>query len=106
MTLYVVTIPGTLLTGLTPEARTELVRALRGSDPRETELGAAEDLDLLTFYPDSSAFSLRLEVEAADTAAAEAQAQAQARSNRSRFITLSHAATKSRTNFSPASAAA
>ncbi|MFE2923827.1 hypothetical protein [Streptomyces goshikiensis] len=75
MTLYVVTIPGTLLSGLTPEARKELVRALRGSDPRETDLGVAEDLDLLTFYPDSSAFSLRLEVEAADTAAAETQAR-------------------------------
>ncbi|MBT2407596.1 MULTISPECIES: hypothetical protein [unclassified Streptomyces] len=75
MTLYVVTIPGTLLTGLTPEALSELGRALRGSDPRETDLGAAEDLDLLTFYPDSSAFSLRLEVEAADTATAEAEAR-------------------------------
>ncbi|WP_327266577.1 hypothetical protein OG444_38800 [Streptomyces sp. NBC_01232] len=74
MTIYVVTLPGTLLTELTPEARTELTRALRGSDPRETDLGAAEDLDLLTFYPESSAFSLRLEVEAADTATAEAQA--------------------------------
>ncbi|MFJ7591208.1 hypothetical protein ACIQZO_28300 [Streptomyces sp. NPDC097617] len=74
MTIYVVTLPGTLLTELTPEARTELTRALSGSDPRDTDLGAAEDLDLLTFYPDSSAFSLRLEVEAADTASAEAQA--------------------------------
>ncbi|MED7950944.1 MULTISPECIES: hypothetical protein [unclassified Streptomyces] len=75
MTIYVVTVPGTFLTEPTPETRAELVRALRASDPRETDLGAAEDLDLLTLYPDSSAFSLRLEVEAADSGAAEAEAR-------------------------------
>ncbi|MET9961411.1 hypothetical protein ABZ128_20545 [Streptomyces sp. NPDC006326] len=79
MTVYVVTIPGTLLGELTAAGRTELIRALRPSDPRSTGLGAAEDLDILSFYPDSPAFSLHLEVEAADTASAEDKARTLAR---------------------------
>ncbi|WP_329200583.1 MULTISPECIES: hypothetical protein [unclassified Streptomyces] len=70
MTVYLVTIPGTLLTELTPEARTQLVSALRPADPRGTELGVAEDLDILSFYSGSSAFSLHVEVEASDTSSA------------------------------------
>ncbi|MDI9888953.1 DUF6204 family protein [Streptomyces sp. HNM0645] len=75
MTVYVVTIPGTFLKELSASARAELVRALRPADPRTTDFGAAEDLDILTFYPDSPAFSLRLEVEAHDNASAEAKAR-------------------------------
>ncbi|MFE0090349.1 hypothetical protein [Streptomyces sp. NPDC058991] len=75
MTVYVVTIPGTFLKELSASARTDLVRALRPADPRTTDFGAAEDLDILTFYPDSPAFSLRLEVEAHDNASAEARAR-------------------------------
>lgn len=74
MTIYVITIPGTLLTELTADARTDLVRRLKPADPRGTEFGAAEDLDMLSFYGDSSAFSLRLEVEADDNASAESKA--------------------------------
>ncbi|MER5726791.1 hypothetical protein ABT084_00305 [Streptomyces sp. NPDC002138] len=76
MTLYVVTVPGTLLTELTPEARSELLRALRPADPRTTDLGVEEDLDIITFYSGSSAFALHLEVEAADTAGGEREALA------------------------------
>ncbi|MCY0960861.1 MULTISPECIES: hypothetical protein [unclassified Streptomyces] len=75
MTVYVVTIPGTLLTELSPEARTRLVRALRPADPRGTDLGVKEDLDILSFYSGSSAFSLHLEVEAATTKEAQAAAR-------------------------------
>jgi hypothetical protein len=75
MTTYVLTVPGTLLTELTADARNDLVSALRPSDPRGTDLGAAEDLDSLSFYGDSPAFSLRLEVEAHDNASAEDKAR-------------------------------
>ncbi|MEU6890377.1 hypothetical protein ABZ934_00985 [Streptomyces sp. NPDC046557] len=75
MTVYLVTIPGTLLTELTADARTRLVGALRPADPRGTELGVAEDLDILSFYSGSSAFSLHLEVEASDTASATDKAR-------------------------------
>lgn len=75
MTLYVVTVPGTLLTELTPDARAELLRALRPADPGTTDVGVEEDLDILSFFPDSSAFVLHLEVEAADTGAAERAAR-------------------------------
>ncbi|MFE7776359.1 hypothetical protein ACFU5O_21210 [Streptomyces sp. NPDC057445] len=75
MTVYVVTIPGTLLAELTDAVRGELVRNLKPADPQGTDFGAAEDLDILTFYGDSSAFSIRLEVEAYDTASAERKAR-------------------------------
>ncbi|MFI5617006.1 hypothetical protein [Streptomyces sp. NPDC051567] len=75
MTVYVVTVPGTLLTELTPEARSTLVGALRPADPRGTGGPGAEDLEILSFYSGSSAFSLHLEVEAADAAAAERKAR-------------------------------
>ncbi|MET9604861.1 hypothetical protein ABZZ17_07300 [Streptomyces sp. NPDC006512] len=75
MTLYVVTVPGTLLTELTPDARSELLRALRPADPRTTDVGMEEDLHILKLYPDSPAFALHLEVEAPDTRAAEGKAR-------------------------------
>ncbi|GFH34479.1 hypothetical protein [Streptomyces pacificus] len=75
MTVYVVTVPGTFLREFPASARKELVRVLRPADPRTTEGGASADLDILTCYPDSPAFSLRLEVEAPDRASAEARAR-------------------------------
>ncbi|WNI14432.1 hypothetical protein [Actinacidiphila sp. ITFR-21] len=64
MTTYVVTVPGTFLDTPPEGAREELVRALRSADPQGTELGEAEDLDILTVYEGTPAFSLHLEVEA------------------------------------------
>jgi LmbE family N-acetylglucosaminyl deacetylase len=66
MTTYVVTVPGTFLDAPTAEAREALVRALRPVDPQGTDFGEAEELDILTVYDGTTAFSLRLEV-AADT---------------------------------------
>ncbi|MEV7730270.1 hypothetical protein AB0P15_36990 [Streptomyces sp. NPDC087917] len=75
MTVYVVTVPGTLLTELSTQARGELLRALRPADPRTTDLGVEEGLDILSFFPDSPAFTLHLEIEAPDTRAAEREAR-------------------------------
>ncbi|MCD0483678.1 hypothetical protein [Streptacidiphilus sp. ASG 303] len=75
MTTYVITIPGTFLEELTGDARTTLLERLRPSDPQQTELGEAEDLDVLTVN-DNGTFSIRLEVEAEDTRSAEADAAA------------------------------
>lgn len=71
MTTYVVTIPGTLQTELTDDARSTLLRALRPADPQGTDFGAAEDLDLLSVDTEESRFTLRLEVEADDSSGAE-----------------------------------
>ncbi|MFG3280602.1 hypothetical protein [Streptomyces sp. NPDC048111] len=75
MTTYVVTIPGTLLAERTEETIKTLERALRPADPRGTRLGEEEHLEMLSFYSGSSAFSVRLEVEADDTETAEQQAR-------------------------------
>lgn len=71
MSTYVVTVPGTFLDAPTPEARETLVRALRPADPQGTDFGEAQDLDILTVYDGTSAFSLRLEVAADTRSAAE-----------------------------------
>ncbi|MCX5384310.1 hypothetical protein [Streptomyces sp. NBC_00083] len=75
MTTYVVTIPGTLLGERSEERTQTLKQALRPADPRGTRLGEAEHLEMLTFYSGSSAFSVRLEVEADDTGTAERDAR-------------------------------
>ncbi|MCT9089064.1 hypothetical protein N4G70_09305 [Streptomyces sp. ASQP_92] len=75
MTTYVVTIPGTLLAERTEASTETLQRALRPADPRGTRFGEEEHLEMLTFYSGSSAFSIRLEVEADDTESAEQQAR-------------------------------
>ncbi|MFG2720216.1 hypothetical protein ACGFW5_18265 [Streptomyces sp. NPDC048416] len=75
MTTYVVTIPGTLLAERTEETTKTLESALRPADPRGTRFGEAEELEMLTFYSGSSAFSVRLEVEADDTVTAEQEAR-------------------------------
>lgn len=75
MTTYVVAIPGTLLAERTEATTEALERALRPADPRGTRVGEEEHLEMLTFYSGSSAFSIRLEVEADDTEAAEQEAR-------------------------------
>lgn len=75
MTTYVVTVPGTFLDAPSTEARATLVRALRPVDPQSTEFGEDEDLDILTMYGDSSAFSVRVAVDADNPPAAEEAAR-------------------------------
>ncbi|WP_329129664.1 hypothetical protein OG552_04105 [Streptomyces sp. NBC_01476] len=75
MTTYVVTVPGTFLEAPPEGAREELVRALRPVDPQGTEFGEAEELDILTVYEGTPAFSLRLEVAADTKKAAEVTAR-------------------------------
>ncbi|WP_327238155.1 hypothetical protein OG349_33440 [Streptomyces sp. NBC_01317] len=75
MTTYVVTIPGTLHTELTDDAKTVLLQALRPADPQGTDFGAAEDLDLLSVDTEESRFTLRLEVTADDSNGAEQEAR-------------------------------
>lgn len=70
MTTYVVTVPGTFIDAPPEGAQEELVRALRPVDPKGTDFGEAEHLDILTVYDGTPAFSLRLEVEADTKAAA------------------------------------
>jgi hypothetical protein len=80
MSTYVVTVPGTFLDPPSDAARAALVGALRPADPKGTGFGAAEDLDILTVYEGTSAFSLRLEVTADSVRAAEEAARALAAS--------------------------
>lgn len=75
MTTYVVTVPGTFLEAPTARTREALVRALRSADPRGTDFGEAENLDILTVYEGSPAFSLHLEVEAESAPAAQESAR-------------------------------
>ncbi|MEU6736937.1 hypothetical protein [Streptomyces physcomitrii] len=74
MTTFVITVPGTFLKELTGPARAELLRGLRPRDPQRTELGAEEDLDILTVR-EGGTFSLHLEVEAENAHAAETAAK-------------------------------
>ncbi|MFD9408157.1 hypothetical protein ACFWBN_14220 [Streptomyces sp. NPDC059989] len=73
MTAYVITVPGTFLTDVPAAVREELAQRLRPADPVLSDLGQAQELDLLTVNEDGT-FCLRLEVEAADQAHAEAAA--------------------------------
>ncbi|MCX5206552.1 hypothetical protein OG897_34745 [Streptomyces sp. NBC_00237] len=75
MTTYVVTLPGTLLDKLTPDAHAALLRELSPADPRHTALGEAEDLDRLTLDTENSTFVIRLEVQAATSGEAELEAR-------------------------------
>lgn len=75
MSTYVVTVPGTFLTAPPEGSREALVRALRSADPQGTGLGEAQELDILTVYEGTPAFSLRLEVEADSAPAAEERAR-------------------------------
>jgi hypothetical protein len=75
MTTYVVTVPGTFLDEPSTEARATLVRALRPVDPQSTDFGEDEELDILTMYGDSSAFSVRVAVDADNPPTAEEAAR-------------------------------
>ncbi|MFJ4776128.1 hypothetical protein [Streptomyces sp. NPDC088762] len=70
MTAYVITVPGTFLTAVPAAVRAELAQRLRPADPARSDLGEAEELDLLTVNEDGT-FCVRLEVEAPDRARAE-----------------------------------
>ncbi|MGC5342431.1 hypothetical protein ACPXCE_08100 [Streptomyces sp. DT24] len=73
MTTYLITVPGTFLHDVTDDQRSGVERRLRPRDPHNTELGEAEELDLLTVQ-EGNTFSIRLKIEAHDRAEAEAQA--------------------------------
>lgn len=75
MTSYVVTIPGTLHEPLTDEARFTLLRALRPVDPQSTDVGAAEELGLLSVDTEQSRFTVHLEVDADDSNTAKEDAR-------------------------------
>jgi len=74
MTTYVITIPGTFLRELTEDSRTTLLARLRPSDPQNTALGEAQELDILSVN-ENGTFNIRLEVEADTNRAAEAEAK-------------------------------
>ncbi|MFF3749313.1 hypothetical protein ACFYYH_02455 [Streptomyces sp. NPDC002018] len=74
MTTYVITVPGTFVHGITDTQRSDVKHTLRPKDPKNTNLGESEELELLTIEDDGAAFSVRLEVEATDRADAEAEA--------------------------------
>lgn len=74
MTTYVITVPGTFVHGVTDTDRREVRRRLRPHDPRNTDMGESEELNLLTVQEEGNTFSVRLEVEAPDQAGAEADA--------------------------------
>ncbi|MFF3057274.1 hypothetical protein [Streptomyces sp. NPDC057909] len=73
MTTYVITVPGTFVHGVTDASRTAMERRLRPRDPKNTDLGESEELNLLT-VGEGSTFSVRIEVEADSRAGAEAEA--------------------------------
>ncbi|MEV8209076.1 hypothetical protein AB0P40_28380 [Streptomyces sp. NPDC079189] len=72
MTTYVITVPGTFVHGVTDASRTDMERRLRPRDPKNTDLGESEELNLLT-VGEGSTFSVRIEVEADSRAGAEAE---------------------------------
>lgn len=73
MTTYVITVPGTFLREVPDSVRSDIGRRLRPQDPRNTDLGASEELSLLT-VEEGGMFAARVEVEAADRSEAEAEA--------------------------------
>ena len=73
MTTYVITVPGTFLRGVPDSVCSDIGRRLRPQDPRNTDLGESEELNVLTVEEDGM-FAARVEVEAADRSQAEAEA--------------------------------
>ncbi|MEU8589248.1 hypothetical protein AB0C59_19910 [Streptomyces sp. NPDC048664] len=63
MTTYVISVPGTFTGTVGAGTRADLARALRPADPHRTQMGAEEDLDVLTVNDDNT-FTIRLTVEA------------------------------------------
>ncbi|MEV4946902.1 hypothetical protein [Streptomyces sp. NPDC053755] len=70
MTTFVITVPGTFVSGITDSARSVLERQLAS---QHTDVSESEGLDLLTLNDDGT-FSIRLEVDAADKYEAELDA--------------------------------
>lgn len=70
MTTFVITVPGTFISGITDSARSVLERQLAS---RHTDVSESEGLDLLTLNEDGT-FSIRLEVDAPDRYEAELDA--------------------------------
>lgn len=70
MTTFVVTVPGTFVSGITDTARSTLEEALAS---RHTDVSESEGLDLLTVN-EGGTFSVRLEVDAPDRYEAELDA--------------------------------
>ncbi|MEW2587197.1 hypothetical protein [Streptomyces virginiae] len=70
MTTYVITVPGTFLSDIDDETRSELTRRLAS---HHTDLSETEDVELLTVH-EGGTFSVRLEVEAPDRKTAEGDA--------------------------------
>ncbi|MEU3460592.1 hypothetical protein ABZ721_11630 [Streptomyces sp. NPDC006733] len=76
MTNFVVSLPGTLKAPLSPETKGKILSALQGTDPQEVAEGEAAELDALSLDPDTSTFTLRLEVEAENSGQAREEARA------------------------------
>ncbi|WP_405864999.1 MULTISPECIES: hypothetical protein [unclassified Streptomyces] len=74
MTTYLITVPGTFISGTGADTRAELTRALRPADPHRTQMGSAEDLDVLTVNEDNT-FTIRLTIEADSGSGAEQEAR-------------------------------
>ncbi|MFF4173271.1 hypothetical protein [Streptomyces sp. NPDC001744] len=70
MTTFVITVPGTFVSGITGSERSALERGLA---PRHTDVSESEGVNLLTVNEDGT-FSVRLEVEATDRYEAELDA--------------------------------
>ncbi|WP_228973242.1 hypothetical protein [Streptomyces sp. DH12] len=70
MTTFVITVPGTFISGITDSARSALERRLSS---QHTDVSESEGLNLLTLNEDGT-FSVRLEVDAPDRYEAELDA--------------------------------
>ncbi|MFF8387884.1 hypothetical protein ACF053_30175 [Streptomyces kanasensis] len=70
MTTFVITVPGTFISGITDSARSALERKLSS---KHTDVSESEGLHLLTLLEDGT-FSVRLEVDAPDRYEAELDA--------------------------------
>ncbi|MFF4243380.1 hypothetical protein ACFYY2_02765 [Streptomyces sp. NPDC001822] len=70
MTTFVITVPGTFVTGITDTSRAALEGKLSA---QHTDVSESEGLDLLTLNDDDT-FSIRLEVDATDRYEAELEA--------------------------------
>jgi hypothetical protein len=73
VTTFVITVPGTFVHGVSDSVRSDVERRLRPQDPKNTDLGEAEELSLLT-VDEGGMFAARVEVDAADRAEAESAA--------------------------------
>ncbi|MFZ3474969.1 hypothetical protein ACODT3_01155 [Streptomyces sp. 4.24] len=70
MTTFVITVPGTFISGITDSERSDLERELAS---QHTDVSESRGLDLLTLH-EGGTFSIRLEVDAPDRYEAELDA--------------------------------